>query len=173
MHGLTHHMSDRTSNPWQWAWAQGFARGHGELFLSDGLECDRRIDLARGVFRRAGLDKHVSGFVPPAWLISADALRVVERAGFAFYESLSGIIHRDSIRAQRLIGFGSLNAVEARLTAGYAQLQSRRPAADTRFAIHPADLGRPSSVKAIRSSLRRLLTCLEPINYTDFLLGAE
>ena len=173
MHGLTHQMSDRIRNPWQWAWAQGFARGHGELFLSDGVECGRRIDLARSIFRRAGLDRHVSGFVPPAWLISPDALRVVERAGFAFHERLSGIIHRGSIRARRLIGFGSLNAVEASLTAGYAQVQSRRPAASTRFAIHPADLERQSSVIAIRSSLKRLLACLEPINYTDFLLGAE
>jgi len=169
MHGLTHRMSGRVRNPVQWAWAWGFARGQGELFLSDALECGRRIDAAHAIFRRAGLEDHVRGFVPPAWLLSAQALRAVERAGFAFHEKLTGIVYRDAIWARRLIGFGSLTAAEAGLTAGYASLQSRRPAVDTRFAIHPADLERPCSVNAIRTSLRRLLCHLEPMNYADFL----
>ena len=173
MHGLTHRMSGRVGTPLQWAWARGFARGQGELFLVDVAECDRRIDAARAVFRRAGLEAHLRGFVPPAWLLSAQALRAVERAGFSFHERLSGIVHHDTVRARRLIGFGSLTAAEAGLTAGYAYLQSRRPATDTRFAIHPADLERPSSVKAIRTSLRRLLDHLKALNYTDFLVGAE
>jgi predicted deacetylase len=173
MHGLTHQMSSRVRNPWQWAWARGFARGQGELFMSGVADCERRIEAARAVFRRAGLDADVRGFVPPAWLLSQEALLAVKRAGFTFYERLTGIVYRDIVHARRLIGFGSLTGTEARITAGYAYLQSRLPSADTRFAIHPADIARSSSVKAISANLRRLLDHLEPMNYLDFLCQVE
>lgn len=169
MHGLTHQMSGQVRNPWKWALARGFARGQGELFVCDTADCERRLEAARAVFRRAGLEAEVRGFVPPAWLLSPEALLAVKRAGFTFYERLTGIVYRDVIRARRLIGFGSLTGTEAHVTAGYARLQSRRPPADTRFAIHPADVERSSSVEAIRANLRRLLDNLEPMNYMDFL----
>jgi predicted deacetylase len=169
MHGFTHRMVGRVRDPWQWAWAQGFARGQAELYLCDGDECGRRLDAARAIFLRAGLDADVGGFVPPAWLLSPPALLAVERAHFPFYERLTGIVDRDGLRARRLIGFGSLTAFEARLTAGYAHAQSFRAPADTRFAIHPADAERSISVSAIQASLRRLVERLEPMNYTDFL----
>jgi predicted deacetylase len=173
MHGLTHQMSSQVRNPWQWACARGFARGQGELFMCGVADCERRLEAARAVFRRAGLDADVRGFVPPAWLLSPEALLAVKRAGFTFYERLTGIVYRDIIWARRLIGFGSLTGPEARVTAGYAHLQSRLPPADTRFAIHPADIERSSSVKAIRANLRRLLDHLEPMNYMDFLCRVE
>jgi predicted deacetylase len=169
MHGFTHQMSGRVRNPWNWALARGFARDQGELFACDSAECERRLEAARDVFRRAGLESKVQGFVPPAWLLSPDALLAVKRAGFGFYELFTGIVYGDFIRARRLIGFGSLTWAEARVTAGYAHFQSRRPPMDTRFAIHPADIERSSSVEAIRASLRRLLGNLEPMNYMDFL----
>jgi uncharacterized protein len=169
MHGLTHQMSGQARNPWQWALARGFARGQGEFFLCDSAECDRRIEAARLVFRRAGLDEKVRGFVPPAWLLSPGALLAVKQAGFEFYEMLTGIIYADITRAPRLIGFGSLTWAEASATAGYAAMQSRRSPADTRFAIHPADIERASSTKAIRANLGRLHDSLQPVNYIDFL----
>jgi len=169
MHGLTHRMLGRTRNPWRWAWAQGFARGQGEFFLTDAADCERRLHASRTIFRRAGLEGALWGFVPPAWLLSPGALRAVKRAGFTFYERMGGIVHHDAVRARRLIGFGSLTGPEARLTAGYAHWQSTRPAQDTRFAIHPADLERLYSVGAARRALGRLLDKLEPRNYADFL----
>src|SRR5436190_4599763 len=35
LHGLTHRMTGRARGPREWIWAQGFARGQGELYLSD------------------------------------------------------------------------------------------------------------------------------------------
>lgn len=172
VHGFTHQMSGRVRNPWNWALARGFARDQGELFACNVAECERRLEAARDVFRRAGLESMVRGFVPPAWLLSPDALLAVKRARFSFYERFTGIVYGDVIRARRLIGFGSLTWAEAQATAGYAHIQSRRPPKDTRFAIHPADVGRSSSVEAIRASLRRLLGNLEPMNYMDFLCRA-
>jgi len=170
MHGLTHQMAGRVNSPWKWAWAWGFARGQGELYITSTVDCESRIEIARDIFRRVGLESDICGFVPPAWLLSPESLLALERAGFSFYERLTGIVHRDTFRARRLIGFGSLTAIEAHLTAGYARLQSCFPPADTRLAIHPVDVGRASTFKAIQSCLRRLLENLEPMNYADFLL---
>jgi predicted deacetylase len=169
MHGFTHRMSGRVRDPWRWAWAQGFARGQGEFFLCDAGECERRLEAARGVFRRAGLETALAGFVPPAWLLSPGALLAVRRAGLTFYERLDGIVHRDWVSARRLIGFGSMNGLEAFLSAKYAWWQSHRVPIDTRFAIHPADLECPSSVRSIRLTLAHLLDGLEARNYADYL----
>jgi predicted deacetylase len=165
-------MSGRARTPWEWAWAQGFARNQGEMFLCNSADTERRLEAALAIFRRAGLDSEVRGFVPPAWLLSPEALAVIRRADFGFYELMSGIVHRDALQARRLIGFGSLSWPEARVTAGFARFQLLRPPADTRFAIHPADLELVSSVAAIKLTLRRLLDQLVPMNYTDFLRHA-
>ncbi|MFZ3322482.1 MAG: DUF2334 domain-containing protein [Usitatibacter sp.] len=172
MHGLTHQMIARVRNPWKWVLARGFARGQAEFIACEAAECERRLDAAREVFRRAGLEGSVGGFVAPAWLLSPDALIVIKRAGFGFYERFSGIVCGDAIHARRLVGFGSLTWTEAHLTAAYAHFQSRRPPVDTRFAIHPADVERPSSAEAIRVGLRRFLGKMEPMNYRQFLRRA-
>jgi predicted deacetylase len=131
------------------------------------------LDESRAIFRRAGLEAALWGFVPPAWLLSREASLAVQRGGFTFYERMGGIVYRDAVRAHRLIGFASLTGPEARVTAAHAHWQSNRPAQDTRFAIHPADLERPSSVAAVRRALERLLDKLEPRNYADFLQSVE
>ena len=171
MHGLTHRMAGRVRNPWRWALARGFARGQGEFLLSDRDDFMLRLDASRAIFRRAGLDEALSGFVPPAWLLSKAAMLEVRQSGFAYYERFSGIVCRDVVQARRLIGFGSLTAVEARATGAYGRLQAARPPADTRLAIHPADLARPATIAAIRTVLSRLRNRLRPLNYADYLLS--
>ncbi|HEY5310097.1 MAG TPA: DUF2334 domain-containing protein [Casimicrobiaceae bacterium] len=169
MHGLTHRMEGRVRSPWRWALARGFARGQGEFLLSDGDDFARRLEASRAIFLRAGLEEALSGFVPPAWLLSKAALIEVRRSGFAFYERLSGIVCSDTVRARRLIGFGSLTAIEARTTTAYGRWQALRAPQDTRFAIHPADLARPSTVRAIRTIIAALRNRLRPLNYAEYL----
>jgi predicted deacetylase len=169
LHGLTHQMTGVARSPWQWLWARVFARGQGELYLSDETDCKRRLDAARTIIRRCGLADAVQGFVPPAWLLSPAARRVVRGAGFAFYELLSGIRVGDAVLARRLIGFGSLNVFESRITAAHAWLQSHRGTVDTRLAIHPADWERRTTLDAIGGTLGRLLPRTLPMNYAEFL----
>jgi hypothetical protein len=171
MHGLTHRMEGRARNPWRWVLAHGFARGQGEFLLSKRGDFERRLEAARAIFRCAGLDEALLGFVPPGWLLSKAALLELRRSEFAFYERFSGIVVRDVVQAHRLIGFGSLTAIEARTTAAYARLQSLRAPDDTRLAIHPADMARPSTVHAIRTILRSLCNHLQPLNYAEYLRG--
>lgn len=169
MHGYTHAMVSRARSPSQWVWSQVFARGQGELFLSDEADCRQRLAAAEAVFHRAGLSAAVAGFVAPAWLMSDAARAVVRGAGFDFFEELGGIVCGGAVHARRLIGFGSLTRLEAALTGLHAHWQAGRTPADTRLALHPQDLLRPSTVAAIDSTLRSLLGRLEPQSYTWFL----
>jgi predicted deacetylase len=169
MHGLTHRMEGRVRNPWRWALARGFARGQGEFLLSDRNDFARRLEESRAIFRSAGLEEALKGFVPPAWLLSNAARAELSHAGFAFYERLSGIVCRDVVQARRLIGFGSLTAFEARVTIAYGRWQSLRAPADTRLAIHPADMARTTTADAIRTIVGNLRRRLEPLNYAEYL----
>jgi predicted deacetylase len=169
LHGLTHRMSGAARGPGEWLWSRGFARGQGELYLSDRADCERRLDMARAIIKRCGLADKVHGFVPPAWLLSPAAADVVLDVGFAFHERFAGIRAGDALLARRLIGFGSLSAVESRVTAAYAWLQSHARPRDTRLAIHPADAQRASTRRAIDRTLRRLLPRTRPMNYVEFL----
>jgi hypothetical protein len=78
---------------------------------------------------------------------------------------------RGNIRwsTRRLIGWGSLNPVEAAATAIWASAQSRRSPADTRLAIHPADMRRAGQTRAIRRVLQRMLPRMRTVNYRAFL----
>ena len=172
MHGLTHRMPGRAWTPAGWFRAHVFARGQGEFYRSDAADAERRLEQGRAIFRRAGLEAALRGFIPPAWLLSAAARQVVRHAGFEFYELFGGIVHGDQLLAPRVIGWGSLSEVEARATAIYAALQSCLPAADTRLAVHPADMARASQRRAVRRVLARLLRRLRPVGYREYLAAA-
>lgn len=168
-HGLTHRMRGRHLDPWGALWAHGFARGQGELFRASADEVRWRVTLARALLVRAGLDGALRGFVPPAWLLSRDGEEAVREAGFAWWEGLGGIRAGGPSRARRVVGLGSLTAWEAWATARLAAWQASRPPVDTRVAIHPADLERPSSELALARALRRLLEDRTALSYDRYL----
>jgi len=169
MHGLTHRMPGRARSPLGWFRGHLFARGQGEFFRCDAADAERRLAEGRAIFRRAGLESALRGFIPPAWLLSPAALQVVRGAGFEFYELFGGIQHRGRQLVPRVIGWGSLSGIEARATALYADLQSRLPARDLRVAVHPADMRRPSQRRAITRVLKRLLQDAHPVSYDTYL----
>jgi predicted deacetylase len=169
MHGLTHRMPGRAWTPAGWFRAHVFARGQGEFFRCDAADAERRLDQGRAILRRAGLESALRGFIPPAWLLSPAALEVVRGAGFEFYEVFGGIQHRGRRLVPRVIGWGSLSGLEARATALYADLQSWLPARDTRIAVHPADMRRPSQRRAVTRVLKRMLARAQPMSYDQYL----
>jgi uncharacterized protein len=169
MHGLTHRMPGRAWTPAGIIRGHVFARGQGELFRADAAEATRRLEEGAAILRRAGLEQATRAYVPPAWLLSPEARQVVARAGFDFYELFGGIVQAGRVRARRVIGWGSLNPVEVVGTAAYAWAQARLPAADTRLAVHPADMRRPFQRRAITSVLRRLLRGGRAQSYATFL----
>jgi predicted deacetylase len=169
MHGLTHRMERRSWTPAGFFRAHFFARGQGELHNCDDADASRRLDEGAAILRRAGLGAATTAFVPPAWLLSPAARTVVAARGFDFYEVFGGIVHHGRTLAQRVIGWGSLNPVEAVATAVYAGLQSLRADVDTRLAIHPADMRRPGQRRAIERVVSRLAARMRAESYTTYL----
>jgi predicted deacetylase len=169
MHGLTHRMPGRAWGPVGFVRGHVFARGQGELLRATAAEAARALEEGAAILRRAGLEAATRAFVPPAWLLSEEARVVVERAGFVFYETFAGIVHGGRVRAPRVIGWGSLNAVETIATALYADLQSRLPTRDTRVAVHPADMRRASQPRAIARALARLRERTHAQSYDSYL----
>jgi predicted deacetylase len=169
MHGYSHRMSGRCLSPRGLFWAHGFARGQAEFFRSGAAETKQRLEQGKAILVRAGLASATTSFVPPAWLLSPEARKAVLAEGFACHEEIGGIVTSQGLRAKRLVGWGSLNSFEACATRWWAALQIRRGRADTRLAIHPADMNRPRTVAAIRTTLRTLLARSSPMSYRAFL----
>lgn len=166
-HGYTHRMVGRARTPWQWLLTRWFARDEAELALCDGDETARRLDAAAAIFAAAELEPY--GFVPPAWLLSAAAAAVVV-GRFPFVETFGGIAIGDGPQtARRLVGWGSLTAIEALATSAFAWLQSRRRSADTRLAIHPPDLRRRRTRRSLERTLARMVPKLEPMSYRTYI----
>jgi len=169
LHGLTHRMPRATFNPARFAAAYGFARGQGELCCVARDDAAQRLDEGRAILRRVGLEEAGTRFVPPAWLLSRQARTAVAAAGFEWTELYDGLHGAGGTRPLRLIGWGSLNALEAVATAAFAFLQRRRPPADTRLAVHPADMHRPLVRASIATTARRLRRDLIPASTTRYL----
>jgi predicted deacetylase len=169
LHGLTHRMPRPLWNPLRWPWGYGFARGQGELYGADQATAEQSLDQARAILSRAGLLSALRGFIPPAWLLSPAAQKVVEEARFSFHELLGGIMVRGKAHAPEVVGWASLTAVEAVAMALRAGWQARRARRDTRVALHPADMRRPHSRASIERVLPRLRERLRPRGYRDYL----
>jgi predicted deacetylase len=168
LHGLTHRMRERAGLS-GWFWGYGFARGQGELYRADQAATERCLEEGLQILERAGLRSAVTGFVPPAWLLSRAALGVVERTGLLFHELMSGIVSGGAPRARRLIGWGSLTAIESLATSIFARWQTLRAPADTRLAIHPADMRRAGSRRSVARTLARVRERFQPASYAGFL----
>jgi len=171
-HGYTHEMDVAPRSPLRWLAARWFARGEGELAASAADDTEHRLDRAHEIFARAGLASRMVGFVPPAWMLSRGAASVVAARGFPFCETFGGIGLGERVLARRLIGWGSLTAIEAVATSVWARLQTRRSPADTRLAVHPPDVRRPSTRRSLIRTLRVLLERHRPVSYATYLADA-
>ena len=96
----------------------------------------------------------------------------MSRAGFDFYEVFDGIVHGGRLRARRGVVWGSLNAFEALVTDLYVRAKIRLPLADTRLAIHPADMTRPQQRRAVRDAVTRLVPQMRALSYRSYLDAA-
>jgi len=159
LHGFRHDEVGSPRAPLDHLRAFGRTHREGE-FLTLGYEASAaRISDGVAVLRAAGLEP--AGFVPPGWLMRADALRAAARAGLALSEDdravfvlrtgrrLASPVVRWSARS-RVRAVGSV-AVER----GRWLLQRRAPL--LRLALHPRDLDDAIVARALAPALRRWL----------------
>ena len=169
MHGLTHRMPRHSFNMLGWPMAYGFALGQGEYLFATELEAKTSLAASQTLMAEAGFASAAERFIPPAWLLSDAALIAVKQTDLLFYELLRGIYWRGRVFSQRLIGWGSLTAIESHLTSALALCTSLRSPRDTRLVIHPADMFRQQSRKSLVRVLSRMCDKLVPTNYDNYL----
>ena len=168
-HGLTHRMSGSVGSLTQLAWAYGFAAGQAEFYNIGRDRARELLARVKAAFEAVGLGEALSGFVPPAWLLSRAARDELAVWGAAYLESMRGIELGAHLFSSRLIGWGARSVIESLLTAFHAELQCLRQVADTRLAVHPRDMTSRVCVRSIARALRRLGPRTEPLSYARYL----
>ncbi len=130
-----------------------------------------RIAQGLATLRSCGLDP--IGFVPPAWLLGPDLLRVVREAGLAFTESQGSVFalgEGRTIRAPTIcwatrrtyLAVGSVVVATLRV-----RLERARPM--LRVAFHPPDVDSPLVYASCRRTLEGLLRDRDVIGYEELL----
>ena len=113
--------------------------------------------VARGLTRLRALGFSASGFVPPAWLMRADARPGIYAAGVAFTEDDGAIYLADGHRiATPALRWSTRTALRAGASSGRGMaLGSQRRTPVMRIALHPADLSHPGVARSVERALSR------------------
>ena len=173
LHGYFH---QRERRPGESARTRFFTRlytaGEGEFF---DIAFDAARDLlARGrddLARCAGVAP--SGFIAPAWLLSAEGEAAARELGFAFttrLKSISDLPCRRVHQTQSLCW--SVRSAWRRVVSlrwNRFLFQTLRPNPLLRLSIHPPDLSYPAIWRQIQHLATRALQDREPIGYRDFI----
>lgn len=136
--------------------AAGKTAREGECLTLDASELEALV--TRGLARLRALGLATRGFVPPAWLMRADARRGIYAAGVTFTEDDSAIYVADGRRiaapALRWSTRTRFRAIVSTLVAEWRWWTQRR-APVMRIALHPADLNHPGVTRSLRDALAR------------------
>ena len=136
--------------------AAGRTAREGECLTLDAPELEAMV--ARGLARLRALGFATRGFVPPAWLMRADARRGIYAAGVAFTEDEGAIYHADGRRIPApALRWSTRTAFRARVSLLVAEWRWRtqRRVPVMRIALHPADLDHPAVARSVQQSLGR------------------
>jgi predicted deacetylase len=160
LHGLTHRDEAPPGGGWHdHALRQWYTAGEGEFAALDRVESARRLSLARAWAQALRLP--VSGFVAPAWLLSPDAWRAVESAGFAYTCTLDEIVAwpgRRRLHAPSIV-FSTRSAWRRAASVVWntqlGRWLARAPL--LRLELHPADADHPAVGRCWTRILARAL----------------
>jgi predicted deacetylase len=117
-------------------------RGEGEFAAIDAADARDRVGHALAIWRRAGLP--IGGFVPPAWLLGADARSAIASdSPFDYVALRGGIMALPAARwvATDLVWYSPTSAPRRWLSRMWIRLARARasPSRLLRLALHPQD----------------------------------
>jgi predicted deacetylase len=159
LHGERHDEQGRPRGLGDALRAAGRTAREGECLTLDAPELEALV--ARGLARLGALGFAARGFVPPAWLMRADARRGVYAAGVTFTEDERAIYLADGRRiATPALRWSTRTAFRARASLLVAECRWRmqRRAPVVRIALHPADLSHPAVARSVAQALVRWTT---------------
>jgi predicted deacetylase len=147
-----------------------YTEREGEFAAIDEQEAQRRIALGLEWFRERGWP--VSGFVPPAWLMSPQAWHAIHAFSFLYtttfthfhlLEQKRELFSPSLVYAARNKGGRALSPVAASTIA-----YMLRDAPLVRFSLHPRDAHYPALVRHAQHLIARLLETRMPLTKAAF-----
>ncbi len=171
LHGLTHCDAAPGSRNWRDQWLRRrYTQGEGEFSAIDAGEARRRIDAGLAWFAQRGWP--VSGFVPPAWLISEPARVVLAEYPFTYTTNFArfqllrpehGLFSPALVYAARNRAGRAVSPPAARLL-----LALLRQAPLVRLALHPRDAHYPALVRHAQGLIEQMLLSREALTKAAF-----
>jgi predicted deacetylase len=158
LHGCFHVSRDVRGGPVSQLVGRVYTACEGEFYQLTRQEAARRIEVGRESFRHSGL--HPAGFVPPAWLLSEDALQAVREAGLGFATSLNHVrfISGNRVLHAPALVVSSRCAWRRLVSRAWVPLwiRCRRRLRVLRVAVHPVDWEHAAVRELLTGAIRRL-----------------
>ncbi len=147
-----------------------YTQGEGEFATLEADEARRRIDAGLAWFAERGWP--VSGFVPPAWLISEAACQTLHQYAFDYttrYGSFRLLRPAHTLGSPALV-YAARNRTGRVLSPVAAMLQATlmRNAPLVRLALHPRDAHHPRLVRHAQQLIGQLLGTREAVTKATF-----
>lgn len=150
--------------------AAGRTAREGECLTLDAAQLEALV--ARGLARLTALGFGAHGFVPPAWLMRADARPGAHAAGARLTEDEDAVYLASGRRiATPALRWSARTPLRARgsvlVAEGRWRLQRRTPV--MRLALHPHDLDDPAVTRSVTRALQRWTAGRRVVTYSSLL----
>jgi len=172
LHGLLHQDDlSRPSGPLTWLARRVLTAGEGEFSVLSTEEADRRI--GRGLQILDGCGWAPTGFVPPAWLMSAGTMNALAKRRFRYTSTSTSLVL--PMTQRRIFApclTASVRTVSRRIASHIALTAIQTATRQTpiiRIALHPADARHPGIVRRWQRTLSRLMAEREPVTKSQAL----
>ncbi|HZC35557.1 MAG TPA: polysaccharide deacetylase family protein [Chthoniobacterales bacterium] len=150
---------------------QIYTAGEGEFYDLDRSEASRR--LRQGLDDLRFLQRPISGFVAPAWLLGFEAEAAVRQVGFRYITTVGSVDVFDGLHryVSRSLVWSTRSSWRRVVSLAWNQgLNSRlRQKSLLRIAIHPTDREIPMVWSQVKRVLASALEVRRPLTYEKFI----
>ena len=174
VHGCTHVDEQPVGTPWQWLRRRVYTAGEGEFGALDARSAAERLQRGAQWFADNGWP--LSGFVAPAWLMSAGAWKALDAVqAFSYTTTLRHMIVLESRRriVAPCVVYSNRSRLRRRVSGVYGPLRAYTTdeSAILRFALHPRDAQDAVLRRQWQGLLRSLLERRKPVTKRRALLA--
>ena len=176
MHGYTHQRATRAGESLAARIiTRNYTAGEGEFFDLGFAEARGLVAKSREEFRAIGVEP--SGFIAPAWLLSAEGERALRELGVGYttrLRSVTALQRGDEWQSQSLCWSVRATWRRAVSLAWNASLFHRLESAELmRIAIHPVDIAHPRIWEQIARFIAAAARLREPMTYERYVAGSN
>lgn len=176
MHGYYHQRARRTGESVGAKWTTRiYTADEGEFYDLDRATATTLVEKARADFRQLG--EEPTGFIAPAWLLSAEAETALRTLGCAYTTRLGSVVDLETARvwASQSLVWSVRSAWRRQVSRAWNALLFHRLAANPllRISIHPVDLRHPQIWRQIRELVTRARADREAMTYHEWVRGSR